>query len=432
MRELDDRGEQVGLRHSLFAVLLIVLMTAGLLHPAGADGSFTSSTARALDRIGEVQERVGPRRGITCPARSVLLRRVRAIQKVIDRKPEGTTFCFKSKTYFLRGPIVPKSHNTFVGKHGAILDGSRWHTSDPSLGAFTGAAHGTSDVTIRNLVIRDMPQSGIATAFGENSHWTIDRNEISGSVVGIAFPDYSIVTNNFIHHNAQYGYTGYRTTGSVFQNNEVSHNDTCNCYPGDGGASKLVGTTDDSVIGNNIHDNGGNGIWFDTDNTGVLIKGNTVSVNMRYGKAISLEQNIGTAIIRNNRITVGSRGEVAVLVANSSNVQILNNTVRMASTWEGGAIHVFFDASRTGYDTANNQVTNNTISLRGSAKITAGVTCFNVTDCLPYWTSKGNLFQGNTYRVPSRTGENWALSSPVDWASWHAIGFDTTGDIILQ
>ena len=98
MRQLDDRGERMGLGHCLFAVLLIGLMTAGVLHPAGGDGSFTSSTARALDRIDEIQERVGPRRGITCPAGSVLLRRARTIQKVVDRKPLGTTFCFKSKT----------------------------------------------------------------------------------------------------------------------------------------------------------------------------------------------------------------------------------------------------------------------------------------------------------------------------------------------
>ncbi len=65
--------------------------------------------------------------------------------------------------------------------------------------------------------------------------------------------------------------------------------------------------------------------------------------------------------------------------------------VRSRTTWEGGAIHVFFDASRTGYDTTNNEITNNTVSLRGSATITGGVTCYNVTDCLPYWTSKGNL-----------------------------------------
>jgi hypothetical protein len=87
--------------------------------------------------------------------------------------------------------------------------------------------------------------------------------------------------------------------------------------------------------------------------------------------------------------------------------------------------------SRSGYDTAENRITNNTVTLRGSATITAGVTCYNVTDCLPYSTSKANLFQGNTYRAPSWTGENRALSWPVDWVSWRAIGFDTTGDIIV-
>jgi hypothetical protein len=106
--------------------------------------------------------------------------------------------------------------------------------------------------------------------------------------------------------------------------------------------------------------------------------------------------------------------------------------VKTASTSGGGAIHVFFDASRTGYDTMGNKITNNTITLRGSATITAGVTCANVTDCSPYWTTKGNLFQGNTYRVPRKTGRNWALVSPLDWLSWQEVGFDTTGVIISE
>ena len=83
----------------------------------------------------------------------------------------------------------------------------------PQLGAFTGTARSISYVTIRNLVIRNMPQRGIATAYAANGHWTIDHNEISGSVVGIGFPDYSTVTNNFIHDNIQYGFTGYRDHG---------------------------------------------------------------------------------------------------------------------------------------------------------------------------------------------------------------------------
>jgi hypothetical protein len=68
--------------------------------------------------------------------------------------------------------------------------------------------------------------------------------------------------------------------------------------------------------------------------------------------------------------------------------------------------------------------------LQGSATITAGVSCILVSDCSPYWTTKGNVFQGNTYRVASQTGQNWALSSPVAWAKWQAIGFDTTGSLI--
>ena len=193
----------------------------------------------------------------------------------------------------------------------------------------------------------------------------------------------------------------------MIKSNEVSHNDTCNCYPATGGASKLVGTTNDSVIGNYIHDNGGNGIWFDTNNTGVLIEGNTVSVNMRYGKAVSMEQNTGTAIIRNNTITVGSGGEVAILIANSSNVQISNNRVSTASASSGGAIQLFFDASRSGYDTVSNRVTNNTITLRRSATITASVWCDNVSNCSPYWTTNGNVFRGTPTAWPAgrtRTG----------------------------
>jgi hypothetical protein len=353
------------------------------------------------------------------------------IQAMTNLYPQGTTFCLKAGTHSMTAPVFPKSNDTYVGEYGAVLDGTGWTTTDTSLGAaFSAMGRDIDYVTIRNLVIRNMPQKGIATAYEANSNWTIDHNEISGARTGVSFPDYSTVTANFIHHNSQYGFNGYRTTGSLVQNNEVSYNELCLCDPGDGGASKFVGTTNDSVIGNYIHDNGGNGIWFDTANTGVLIDGNTVSVNMRYGKAISMEKNNGTAVIRNNTITVGSGGEVGIILNNSSNVEVYDNTVTMASTSEGGAINVFFDASRTGYDTTNNQITNNTISLQGSATITASVSCYNVSDCSPYWTTKGNLFQGNTYRVPSGTGRNWALSSAVAWLPWQAVGFDTTGSLV--
>jgi hypothetical protein len=352
------------------------------------------------------------------------------IQAMTANYPQGTTFCIKAGTHHLSGSIYPKNYDVYVGEYGAILDGSNWDTSDVAQGGFSGTARSVNYVTIRNLVIRNMPQNGIATAYQANSHWTIDHNDVSGSLIGISFPDYSTVTNNFIHDNLKYGFTGYRTTGSLFKNNEVSYNETCLCYPTDGGASKLLGTTNDSVIGNYIHDNGGNGIWFDTGNAGVLIEGNRVSVNTKYGKAISMEQNDGTAIIRNNAIAVGSAGEAGILINNSSNEQIYGNLVTTTSTSTGGAIHVFFDASRTGYDTNNNTVHDNTVTLEGSATIAASVSCVNVTDCSPYWTTKGNTFQANGYVVPAPTGKNWALSSAMTWSSWQNVGFDTNGSLL--
>jgi hypothetical protein len=149
-----------------------------------------------------------------------------------------------------------------------------------------------------------------------------------------------------------------------------------------------------------------------------------------------MEQNTGTAIIRNNKIVVSSTASDGIVVNNSSNEQIYNNTISFAGYSMG--IRLQFDSSRinpaTGqaYDVANNRINNNTITLAGSAKYAAGINCTAGVDCSPYWKSKGNSFQGNTYRIPSRTGENWSLSSPVDWASWRAIGFDTAGDINLS
>ena len=339
--------------------------------------------------------------------------------------PTGTTFCLKAGTHNLLSSIIPKSGDAFIGQYGAILDGGQWVTSDPTQAAFRGFNVLLSNVTIRNLVIRNMPQNGIATAYSANSHWTIDHNEVFGARTnGISFPDTSTVEHNYIHHNGGYGFTGYMTSGTIFRNNEVAFNNACNCYP-EGGASKLAGTTNASVVGNYIHDNGGNGIWFDTNNSGVLIANNTVSVNATYGKAISMEQNNGSAVIRDNAITVGPGGEVAIIVNNSSHEQIYNNIITTSSPSNGGAIHVYFDASRTGYDTADIRVSNNQVTLQGSATIAASVSCSNVTSCTGYWTTKGNVFQGNTYRVPTPTGKNWMLTAPVTWSQWQSAGYDT-------
>jgi hypothetical protein len=123
-------------------------------------------------------------------------------------------------------------------------------------------------------------------------------------------------------------------------------------------------------------------------------------------------------------------------VSNSSNEQIYNNTLSFAGYSIG--IRLWFDSSRINpntnlpYDTANNSIHDNTITLRRSARHAAGVNCTEDTDCAPFWTSRGNIFRGNTYRVPSRTGTHWVLSSAVHWSDWQAGGLDTSGKVISQ
>ncbi|MGH3118426.1 MAG: right-handed parallel beta-helix repeat-containing protein, partial [Gaiellales bacterium] len=375
-----------------------------------------------------------PQSTITCPAGATNLSPGDDIDAIINRAPSGTSFCVRAGIHYLSAHIVPKSGQTIVGEFGAVIDGSQMVPRDPMDDAIIwGSQTNAGGVTIRNLVVRNLTGGHYVCVAVYNNPlpgWTIEHNELANCQIGVVGGVSTIIRNNSIHDNIQYGVSGYQSSGVTVQNNEFFRNYLCLCHPSDGGASKFVGTSNNSFIGNYIHDNGGNGIWFDTKNTGVLIDGNTVSVNMKYGKAISMEQNNGPAVIRNNTITVGSGGEVAIRLNNSSNVQIHNNTITTASLSGGGAINVFFDASRTGWDTANNQITNNTISLQGSATIIVGVTCSNVSDCSPYWTTKGNLFQGNTYHVPSWTGRNWALSSSVAWPTWQAVGFDTTGSLV--
>jgi parallel beta-helix repeat protein len=69
--------------------------------------------------------KVGPRPGIKCPSGSIRLRPGRDLQAAINAKSEGTTFCFKEGTYRLRTPLLPKSHDVFVGEYGAVLRGSK-------------------------------------------------------------------------------------------------------------------------------------------------------------------------------------------------------------------------------------------------------------------------------------------------------------------
>src|SRR5678815_4747148 len=123
---------------------------------------------------------VGPQTTITCPAGAVHIWPGQYIQGIVDAYPGTTTFCLRAGVYSLTSSIRPKTGNTFVGEYGAILDGSGyWPISDDTQAAFRAHNEDIDYVTIRNLVIRKMPYSGIHTWYSVSyTHLTLPTSDL--------------------------------------------------------------------------------------------------------------------------------------------------------------------------------------------------------------------------------------------------------------
>ena len=171
----------------------------------------------------------------------------------------------------------------FVGEYvsennKAILDGTGWTTTDDSQAAFRvyddpndpNDPNGPIDsVTIKNLVIRNMPQYGIHGSHTRSANnWTIANNEIASGKFGVMFTSNSHVLNNYIHHNVGDpssptpglrggGYVGQYADNTIVDGNEIAYN----------GPEQKVGLSVNVTFSNNfVHHNLGDGIWFDLNN----------------------------------------------------------------------------------------------------------------------------------------------------------------------
>ncbi len=281
---------------------------------------------------------VGPQAAITCPAGAFLIAPNHPgdfIPSIINSHPPGTTFCLQAGVHALNRSITPRTGDTYVGEYGAILDGTGWTTTDDTQAAFrvyddpndpNDPSADVDSVTIRNLVIRNMPQWGIH-GFRLADHWTIEYNEIASNRWGLLFgPDFTI-RNNYIHHNVGPnpsspnpaerggGYLGEHASNTTFDGNEIAYN----------GREQKVGNASANVTFRNnfVHHNVGDGIWFDFNNTNALIEGNRVEDNGRGG--IAFEASNG-ATIRNN--TLRRNAADAVLISMSQNAADLQQRAR--------------------------------------------------------------------------------------------------------
>jgi parallel beta-helix repeat protein len=373
----------------------------------------------------------GPQRTIACPTGAVDVSPGTNIQNVVDAHPERTTFCLKVGVHPITTAITPKGGSTFVGEYGAVLDGTGWKTTDQTQGAFRAHNQDIDDVTIRNLVIRNMPQKGIHAFRDFSDRWTIEYNEIASSQTGLTFPSHSFVRNNYIHHNVDNpsasapadrggGYSGYRATDTIVDTNEIAYN---------GPEQKVMDSVNVTFRNNFVHHNVGDGIWYDGGNPGALIEHNRVEDNQRNG--IFYEASSGS-VIRNN--TVRRSGDTAVFISASQNVEIDNN--QLESNARG--IIYFIDCAVTGLgrslDLTNNSARDNTIRVGAQRGAIANGFAYtrhcSSTQLAAYLNGSKNLtFSRNTYYVPVPTGSYWIWDGSVAWSQWRSLGQDMDGAI---
>ena len=366
---------------------------------------------------------IGPQTTIACPGGAIDIWPDEPIQHFVDLYDGGTTFCLRAGTWHVTSSVRPKTGDVFVGQYGAVLDGSNWVTSDDTAAAFRAHNEDIDYVTIRNLVIRKMPQRGIQAFYWMANNWTIENNEIAYNKYGLEFaPNFSI-RNNYIHHNVGSpsssnpaerggGYTGQRADNTTFDRNEIAYN----------GPEQKVGLSANVTFTNNfVHHNLGDGIWYDSNtNAGALIEANRVEDNGRDG--ISFEVSVG-AIIRNN--TLRRNAGDAVFISMSQNAQIYNNS--LDSNFGGIEYFLNCDSLAAGEDVKNNAAFDNTVVVGTQSNTYANG--FSSTLCTsaqltPYLNgSKSLTFSHDTYRVPSLSFTRYFLWGGLkNWNQWQALG----------
>ena len=379
---------------------------------------------------------VGPQPTITCPTTNVVnIFPGSSIQSAVNLNPGATTFCLKSGIHYVTSSVFPKTGNVFVGEYGAILDGVGWSTTDDSQAAFRvyndpNDPNGPIDnVTIRNLVIRNMLHSTGINAPHSADHWTIEYNEIASNKFGLVFTSNATIRNNYIHHNVGDpsspnqgdrggGYGGIHADNTIVDSNEIAWN---------GPEQKVALSTNVTFRNNFVHHNLRDGIWYDNNlNAAALIDRNRVEDNA--GNGIVFEGSIGVTITNN---TIRRNGEDGVFISVSQGAQISNNLLEANNV----GIEYFLNCpDGTGMsDLRDNAAYDNTIVV-STQRYTLASGFNNLSQCTstelaPYLNGSKNLtFSRNTYHVPSLSftqyffwGNAWT-GVYKDWNQWRALG----------
>jgi parallel beta-helix repeat protein len=258
-----------------------------------------------------------------------------SIQAAVNASPAGTSFLIKRGVH-RRQRVKPKDGMSFIGEAGAVLDGENVATE-----AFLG--HATKNVTIRGLRITRYAVPNLSAALDsiESSGWVIEGNEIDHNIngsarsYGLRIGTRGTIRGNSIHHNGYVGIECYQEFDTLIEGNEVYANppDLVSDSVGEAANMKFYDCGGIVIRGNYVHDSPFRGIWVDTSRPEMTIDSNRVINHGRQGIWYEVSYR---GYIRNNYVeNAGYLGrartdwptDAAILVSNSPDVSVLNNTV---------------------------------------------------------------------------------------------------------
>ncbi len=315
-----------------------------------------------------------------------------------------------------------------------LADDPTGHTVETSVtrAAFSSSA---ANVSISGLTVEKYASPSQIGAIGDQypgPGWIIRNCEARWNHGGgILLSSQGQAVQNFVHDNGQKGIGG-SGDNIVITGNEVSFNNYAGYVAAyEAAGVKFAKTTNLTVQGNNSHDNLGPGFWTDTDNVNTLYDGNTAANNRDNGIQHEVSY---SAIIRNNICTGNGQNpgwlwQSQILIQNSQNVEVYNNTVVTTAT-NGNGIGIINQSRGSGsngpYVAINNYVHNNDITYQRGSKANSGI----VADYNPGLALNGsNHFDYNAYHVADTTAALWQWNVAVVWNDWHKDGQDVNGTV---
>ena len=230
-----------------------------------------------------------------------------SIARAAESHPAGTTFCLSGR-YQLATPVSPREAQSFRGP--AEIVGVN--------GNDTGF-----HVTSKNVHFFDLDMSG----FEERAIRCMYGTKIFGGRY---------------HHNGVnvIGCGLGRSTGGgvIIGGIEADQNGSAAMIGHSSAAIKLAGSPGSVVRSSYVHDNVGNGIWFDVDSGSdvhdIVARNQVIGNSMR---GIFYEVSRGEVIIRRNTVTGNNTsntpGASGIGVSSSKNVTIWGNVVQDNSVW---------------------------------------------------------------------------------------------------